>query len=64
MRLPGAWHKKNKDAPFQTRIISIDDSASAYSVSDFELALEDVKVPEHMFVKPKGERKSKERCEI
>src|SRR5262245_23110316 len=30
--------------------------------SDFELALKDVKVPEHMFAKPKGERKPKERC--
>jgi putative DNA primase/helicase len=60
MRLPGAWHQKNKEEPFQTRIVSIDDSAPAYSISDFELALKDVKVPEHVFAKPKGERKSKE----
>ncbi len=51
-----------KGEPFQTRIVSIDESAPAYSVSDFELALIDVKVPEHMFATPKGERKLKERC--
>jgi putative DNA primase/helicase len=62
MRLPGAWHQKNKDAPFQTRIVSIDDNAPAYSISDLEVALIDVRVPEHMFAKPKGERKPKERC--
>jgi hypothetical protein len=62
MRLPGAWHQKNKEAPFQTRIVSIDDNAPAYSISDLEVALIDVKVPEHMFAKPKGERKQKERC--
>ena len=62
MRLPGAWHQKNKEAPFQTRIVSIDESAPAYSISDFELALKDVQVPEHMFAKPKGERKPKEQC--
>ena len=62
MRLPGAWHQKNKDAPFQTRIVSIDDSAPAYSISDLELALKDVNVPERMFAKPKGERRSKQRC--
>ena len=26
MRLPGAWHQKDKDAPFQTRIVSIDEA--------------------------------------
>jgi putative DNA primase/helicase len=62
MRLPGSWHQKGKDAPFQTRIISIDDTAPAYSITDFEHALKDVKVPEHMFAKPKGERKPKECC--
>jgi hypothetical protein len=62
MRLPGAWHQKNKEAPFRTRIVSIDDSAPAYSISDFELALIDVKAPEHMFAKPRRERKPKERC--
>ena len=60
MRLPGAWHLKCE--PFQTRLVSIDESAPAYSVSDFELALIDVKVPERMFATPKGERKLKERC--
>jgi hypothetical protein len=62
MWLPGTWHHKNKEAPFQTRIVSIDDSAPAYSISDFELALIDVKVPAHMFAKPRRERKPKERC--
>jgi hypothetical protein len=60
MRLPGAWHRKGE--PFMTRIVSIDDSAPEYSITDFERALIDVKVPEHVFGKPRGERKLKERC--
>ena len=62
MRLPGTWHQKNKDAPFRTRIVSIDDSAPAYSLGDFERALIDVEVPQHMFAKPRGGRKSKQEC--
>jgi len=62
MRLPGSWHRKNGDAPFQTRIVSINESAPAYSLNDLENALIEVKVPQHMFAKPKGERKSKQQC--
>jgi hypothetical protein len=62
MRLPGAWHQKNRDAPFQTRIVSIDNSAPAYSLSEFESALNDDKAPKHIFASPKRGRKSKEAC--
>jgi RecA-family ATPase len=57
MRLPGAWHLKG--APFHTRIISIDESAPRYSLTDFETALASVEIPDGTpgLGKPKGERK-------
>ena len=56
MRLPGAWHLKG--APFHTRIVSIDQSAPAYSLTDFETALAGIEIPDGAGQdKPKGERK-------
>ena len=56
MRLPGAWHMKGE--PFRTRIVSIDQSAPRYSLTDFETALADVEIPDGAGQdKPKGERK-------
>jgi Protein of unknown function (DUF3987)/RepB DNA-primase from phage plasmid len=60
MRLPGAWHMKGE--PFQTRIVSIDRLAPAYSLADFQQALADVEIPDGApgQGKPKGERKPRE----
>jgi putative DNA primase/helicase len=60
MRLPGTWHRKGE--PFKTRVTSIDESAPAYSVTDFDLALFDVEDPVQDTGpgKPKRERKPRE----
>jgi hypothetical protein len=60
MRLPGAWHRKGE--PFQTRIVSIDNTAPAYSLEDFERALADVEVPHNGQGKPKREPKPRAHC--
>jgi putative DNA primase/helicase len=60
MRLPGAWHQKGEF--FQTRIVSVDHSAPAYSLADFERELADVQLTQPKQGKPKGERKPRERC--
>jgi RepB DNA-primase from phage plasmid len=59
LRLPGSWHLKGE--PVQVRIVEINND-DAYDVEMFHLMLSDIEVPESKAGKPKGERKSRERC--
>jgi hypothetical protein len=62
MRIPGSWHLKNSTAPFQVRIVEINESADAYHIEYLEIFLSDVEVPKFKAARPKSERKSKEQC--
>jgi RepB DNA-primase from phage plasmid len=62
MRIPGSWHLKNPDAPFQVRIVEINEWADAYPVECLDIFLGGIELPKFKAAKPKAERKQKEKC--
>jgi hypothetical protein len=56
LRVPGFWHMKNPDKPFQVRIVYRDEQAPYYNVAEFEAALADIEVDRPKQAKPRKSR--------